>query len=326
MSNVITVVEHVGGELKGATLAAIAVGRQAAAATGGKPLLLVIGGAVDGVAAKAAAYGDVLVASGAHLERYRAECWAPVIAAAAKEHDARLVIATATAMGKDVLPRAAALAGAGMASEISGFDAVEGDVVRVKRPMWAGNVIGVVEIDGPLAFLTVRATEFDPAAPADAPGSVTAFATSPGEHADRTTVAGFDAAASGGRPDPTEAKVVVAGGRGLKSADGFKLLERLADLLGAGIGATRAAVDAGWVPNDWQIGQTGKVVAPDLYIAIGLSGAIQHLAGMKASKVIVAINKDPEAPIFQVADYGLVADLFQVVPELIEKLAARKAG
>jgi len=326
MSNVITVVEHVGGELKGATLAAVAVGRQAAEAAGGKPLLLVIGDDVDGVAEKAAAYGDVLVAKGSHLAPYRAENWAPIIAGAVKEHGARVVVATATAMGKDVLPRAAALADAGMASEVSAFVSIDGDAVRVKRPMWAGNVIGVVEIGGPVAFLTVRATEFDPAAPADAAGSITAQAADAGAHADRTSVVGFDAASSGGRPDPTEAKVVVAGGRGLKTEENFKLLEQLTDLLDGGIGATRAAVDAGWVPNDWQIGQTGKVVAPDLYFAVGLSGAIQHLAGMKGSKVIVAINKDPEAPIVQVADYGLVADLFQAVPELIEKLKAHLAG
>ena len=323
MSNVISVVEHAGGELKGATLASITAARQAAAATGGKVLLLVVGDDVDGVAEKAAAYGDVLVAKGAHLSPPTAEAWAPVIAAAAAEHGARVVCATATALGKDVLPRAAALADAGMASEISDFVAVEGDVVRIKRPMWAGNVIGVVEVSGPLAFLTVRATEFDAAEPAGG-GAVTELAVAAGEG--RTTYVGFDAASTGGRPDPTEAKVVVAGGRGVKSAEHFKMLEQLTDLLDGGIGATRAAVDAGWVPNDWQIGQTGKVVAPDLYFAIGLSGAIQHLAGMKGSKVIVAINKDPEAPIVQVADYGLVADQFQAVPELLEKLKVHQAG
>jgi len=325
MSNVITVVEHAAGELKGATLASITVARQAAAATGGKVLLLVLGDDVDGVADKAAAYGDVLVARGGHLSPPKAETWAPVIAGAAAEHGARVVLATATALGKDVLPRAAALAGAGMASEISDLSAVEGDVVRVKRPMWAGNVIGVVEVSGPLAFLTVRATEFDAAEPAGG-GAITEVAAEAGPTADRTTHVGFEAASTGGRPDPTEAKVVVAGGRGLKSADHFKMLEKLTDLLDGGIGATRAAVDAGWVPNDWQIGQTGKVVAPDLYIAVGLSGAIQHLAGMKGSKVIVAINKDPEAPIIQVADYGLVADLFQAVPELLEKIQVHQAG
>ncbi|MBN2358742.1 MAG: electron transfer flavoprotein subunit alpha/FixB family protein, partial [Deltaproteobacteria bacterium] len=237
----------------------------------------------------------------------------------AKASGASHVVACATTTGKDTLPRVAARLDAGMASDISGV--VDGKTYR--RPMWAGSVIGVVEIATPVQVLTVRGTEFAPAAPVAGAAAVETFAADPGTS--RMRFVRFDATKSE-RPDLAEARVVISGGRGLKGPEGFKeMIEPLADLFGAAIGATRAVVDAGWAPNDLQVGQTGKVVAPDLYLAIGLSGAIQHVAGMKGSKVIVAINKDEEAPIFGVADYGLVADLFKAVPELVEEIKKARA-
>jgi len=226
--------------------------------------------------------------------------------------------AAATAYGKDVLPRAAALLEAGMATEVLGFGG-EGAAVTFRRPMWAGNVLAEVEIATAVKAFTVRPTEFPASAPDgagvvhDAPVAVDAGAL-------QTKHVSFEEVKSA-RPELTEARVVVSGGRGTKGD--FKPVEALADAIGAAVGATRAAVDAGWVPNDCQVGQTGKIVAPELYVAAGISGAIQHLAGMKGSKVIVAINKDAEAPVFQIADYGLVGDLFKVLPELGEKVRSR---
>ncbi len=319
MGVILTLVEHSDGQLRAASLSAVAAAREAAAASGDAVLLLVLGGDDAPAAAQAAsAYGDGLVASDASLAAATAEAWAPVIAGLAKERGARVVMGTATSVGKDVLPRAAALLDAGMASDISAVVALDGSVLRVKRPMWAGNVVGVTEISGAIAVASVRATEFDAAPAAANAGAVTAAAATAGPQA--TSIVGFQSAGGGSRPDPTEARVVCAGGRGFKNGENFSLLEQLCDSLGAGIGASRAACDAGWVPNDWQIGQTGKVVAPDLYFAVGISGAIQHLAGMKGSKVIVAINTNPEAPIFEVADYGLVQDLFKAIPEFVGKI------
>ena len=321
MATILTLVEHAGGQVRPASLPAITAAREASAASGGAVKLLLLGGADDRAAAEAAAaYGDVLFATGPGLDSGAADALAPTIAHVARECGARLVLGSATSQGKDTLPRVAALLDAGMASDISEVLGLDASILKVRRPMWAGNVIGVTEVSGAVAVATVRATEFDAAAPAATAAAVTSVSTGDGEHAQRTTVVGFEGGGGGSRPDPTEAKVVCAGGRGFKNEENFSLLEQLCDALGAGIGASRAACDAGWVPNDWQIGQTGKVVAPDLYFAIGISGAIQHLAGMKGSKVIVAINTNPEAPIFEVADYGLVQDLFKAVPEFIEKL------
>jgi electron transfer flavoprotein alpha subunit len=207
-----------------------------------------------------------------------------------------------------------------MATEVLGFGG-DGAAVTFRRPMWAGNVLAEVEIATAVKVFTVRATEFASAAKAAAPGAVTPVAVDADPAAARTRYVGFREVKSE-RPELTEARVVVAGGRGTKGD--FKAVEGLADALGAAVGASRAAVDAGWVPNDWQVGQTGKVVAPELYVAAGISGAIQHLAGMKGARVIVAVNKDPDAPIFAIADYGLVADLFQALPTLTEKVKASR--
>ena len=248
-----------------------------------------------------------------------AQPYGKVVADAAGTLGATHVWAAATVAGKDFMPRVATRLGAAMASDIQEVI----DEKTFKRPMWAGNVIGTVELTTETKVITVRTTEFAPAE-AGAAGAVNAIAVDPGETTMRYV--GFDGVQSE-RPELSEASVVVSGGRGVKGPEGFKdLIEPLADSLEAAIGASRAVCDAGWVPNDWQVGQTGKVVAPELYIAVGISGAIQHVAGMKGSKTIVAINKDPEAPIFQVADYGLVADAFKTVPELIEGIKAAKAS
>ncbi|MCB9646925.1 MAG: electron transfer flavoprotein subunit alpha/FixB family protein [Deltaproteobacteria bacterium] len=316
MSNVLVVAEVVGGAVTKATLTSVTFAREAAKRTGGQVHGLVIGQGVGAAATELAKYvSTVHVADDAALKNPIAEAYAQVVKAAAEAAGATVIAMGATAHGKDVMPRAAALMGAGMASDVTGF---AGDGWGVKRPVQAGNVIATVEVTTDKKVFTTRPTEFEAAAEAGAAGAVSALSVSVGGL--KTQFVSFDAVKSE-RPQLTEASVVVSGGRGLKEADNFhKIMEPLADKLGAAIGASRAVVDAGWVPNDMQVGQTGKVVAPNLYIAVGISGAIQHVAGMKGSKTIVAINKDPEAPIFQVADYGLVADLFKAVPELLEKL------
>jgi electron transfer flavoprotein alpha subunit len=322
MSNVLIVAEQSGGHLRKATLHAIAAGQALAGRTGGTVHVALLGKGVGGIAAEIAAHGvTVHAADAAGLEHYVAEAFAPVVAEIAKGAGATYVGAAATAFGKDLVPRVAARLGAATATEILGFGGA-GPAVTFVRPMWAGNVLAEVELATPVKAFTVRPTEF-PAAPKGAAGEVKAASASVDPASLPARFVEFKEVKSE-RPELTEARVVVAGGRGTKGD--FKELEGLADDLGAALGASRAAVDAGWVPNDWQVGQTGKVVAPELYVAAGISGAIQHLAGMKGSRVIVAINKDPEAPIFQLADYGLVADLFKAVPELREKIKAGKGS
>jgi electron transfer flavoprotein alpha subunit len=319
MTNVLIVAEQTGGALRKATLHAIAAGRELARRTGGKLHVALLGNGVRPLADELARHGaEVHVADAASLAHPLAEAHAPVIAAAARAAQAGYVGAAATAFGKDLLPRVAALLEAGMATEVLGFGGA-GPAVTFRRPMWAGNVLAEVEIATPVKAFTVRATEFAASAP-DASGTVRDLAAAVPASLGTRYVA-FEEVKSA-RPELTEARVVVAGGRGTKGD--FKSVEALADELGAAVGASRAAVDAGWVPNDWQVGQTGKVVAPELYVAAGISGAIQHLAGMKGSKVIVAVNKDPDAPIFQIADYGLVADLFKVLPELAGRVKASR--
>jgi electron transfer flavoprotein alpha subunit len=316
MSNVLIVAEQSGGAIRKATLHAISAGRELARRTGGKLQLAVLGKGIGAVADELAAYGaDVHAADAPVLEHPLAESYGPPIAEIARAAQATYIGAAATAFGKDLLPRVAARLEAGMATEVLGFGG-EGSEVTFRRPMWAGNVLAEVEIATAVKVFTVRATEF-PAAAKEGKGAVTAASVAVDPAALRTRYVGFKEVKSA-RPELTEARVVVAGGRGTKGD--FKPIEALADELNAAVGASRAAVDAGWVPNDWQVGQTGKVVAPELYVAAGISGAIQHLAGMKSSKVIVAVNKDPDAPIFQLADYGLVADLFKALPELVGKV------
>jgi electron transfer flavoprotein alpha subunit len=318
--DVLIVAEHAQGHLRKATLHALAAGRELASRTGGKVHVILLGKGVASLAEELAAYGaDVHVADAPVLEHALAEAYAPVIADVAKEVGATFVGAAATAFGKDVLPRVAARLGAGMATEVLSFGG-DGPRVTFRRPMWAGNVLAEVDIASAVKVFTVRATEFAAAAK-EGKGTVSSVAVSFDIAALKTRHVGFQEVKSE-RPELTEARAVVAGGRGTKGD--FQPIEALADLLGAAIGASRAAVDAGWASNDWQVGQTGKVVAPELYVAAGISGAIQHLAGMKGSKVIVAVNKDPEAPIFQIADYGIVGDLFKVLPELAANVKASR--
>ncbi len=314
MNNVLVVAEQLGGTLKKATLSAVKAGRQLAQRSGGKLHVLVLGKGAQGAAAEVASYGpdQVYLAEHELLEHPLAEPYAQVISQAAKQLEAAYVVAAATAVGKDVLPRAAARLGAGLATDVLAFTG-EGTDVTFRRPMWAGAVLAEVKIATPVKALTVRPTEFGTAEKGAGAAPVQPFAAQIDAAAIKTKFLALEQVKSA-RPELTEARIVVSGGRGTKGD--FKPIESLADALGAAVGASRAACDAGWVPNDYQVGQTGKTVAPELYIAAGISGAIQHLAGMKNSKVIVAINKDPEAPIFQVADYGLVGDLFKALPEL----------
>ncbi|HEY1584785.1 MAG TPA: electron transfer flavoprotein subunit alpha/FixB family protein [Polyangia bacterium] len=322
MSNVLVVIETQDGHLRTASLPAVTFGKQMASSTGGKLSLLVVGAGVDGVAAEATKYGaaDVLVADHPGLKNYLAETYAPIVAKAAKDKGASVVAATSTSTGKDLMPRVAALLDAGLVSDLI---AIVGPT-SFKRPMMAGNIIATVEVATPIVCATVRQTEFKPAEAAGAASPVSKLDATAASDT-RAEFIGVQASKSE-RPELTEAKIVVSGGRGMKEGKNFEQVAALADLLGGAMGASRAACDAGMVPNDLQVGQTGKVVAPQLYIAIAISGAIQHLAGMKGSKTIVAINKDPEAPIFQVADYGLVTTWEQAIPALMEEIKKLKAA
>ncbi len=320
MANVLLVAEQVQGKLRRSTLSALTAAREVARRTGGAVSALVAGHGVGAAADELAAHGvDVRLADAPVLQHTLAESYAPVLADAVAAAGATWIVVAATTFGKDLLPRAAARIGAGVATDVVSL-AGEGAAVLLRRPMWAGNVLAEVEIVTPVKAISVRPTEFAPAA-RTGQGAVSPMPVGVDPAALRTRFVELQELKSE-RPDLGDARVVVAGGRGTKGD--FEVVGALADELGGAIGASRAAVDAGWVPNDWQVGQTGKVVAPDLYIAAGISGAIQHVAGMKGSKVIVAINKDPEAPIFQVADYGLVGDLFKVLPELQAGIKAGK--
>ncbi len=262
-------------------------------------------------AARVPGVAKVLLAEAPELAHGLPENLAPLIADLGKSYG--YIVAAATSAGKSVMPRVAALLDVQQVSEILSVEGPD----TFTRPIYAGNAIATVQSSDPIKVLTVRGTAFDPA-PAEGGAAEIETIASTGD----TGLSKFigQELSKSERPELTSARRVISGGRGMQNGDNFKLLEAVADKIGAAIGASRAAVDAGFVPNDYQVGQTGKIVAPDLYIAVGISGAIQHLAGMKDSKVIVAINKDSEAPIFQVADYGLVGDLFKIMPELAEKL------
>ena len=321
MGNVLVLADYAQGQLKKGTYSVIAAARAVAAARGGGFDLLAVGNGVSGTVGPLAGYGagKIYTVEGPGFENYSAQAWASAIAEVATAGGHTVVMSAASAVGKDCMPRVAVKLEAGMASDISSL----GDGGTYIRPMWAGNVLGEVEITTANHVVTVRVAEFDTAAEAGGASPVEAFTTSFDVGALKQRVVEFKPTVSD-RPDLAEAAVVIAGGRGLKSLENFKLVEDLADLLGGAVGATRAAVDAEFIHNDYQIGQTGKIVAPDLYMGFGISGAIQHLAGMKNARVIVAVNKDEEAPIFSVADYGMVADLFKVLPELLERLKALK--
>lgn len=305
----LVIAEHDNTTLKPATLAAIT-----AAGHFGDVSVLVAGNGcrpVADAAARVAGVAKVLMAEAPIYEHQLAEPLAPLIAGLAPAYTH--VLAPATANGKNVMPRVAALLDVAMLSDISGVESADTFV----RPIYAGSALATVQSADPIKVITVRATAFEKAAETGGSGVVETVSTGTDPGLSRFV---GQTLTKTERPELTSARVVISGGRGMQSGENFKLLEAVADKLGAAIGASRAAVDAGFVPNDYQVGQTGKVVAPELYVAVGISGAIQHLAGMKDSRVIVAINKDEEAPIFQVADYGLVADLFQALPELAAEL------
>ncbi len=319
MGNVIAYCEFVGENLRSNALANISFAREAAQAHGGDVVALLVGkGAQAASAAACKLAKKVVVVDDDRLENYLAETFAPIVLRVAKDQGASVISATATAVGKDLLPRIAGLADAGMASDVAGLVAKN----QFKRPILAGNAYSTVEVTTDLICVTPRQSEFEPATELDAPGE--AITAEAGElDAMGAEFVRLDSTTSD-RPDLNDADVVIAGGRGMGNGENFKQLEELADLLSAAMGASRAATDAGYVPADWQVGQTGKIVAPNLYIAVAISGAIQHLAGMKGSKTIVAINKNPEAPIFEVADYGLVAKWEDALPELIAAVKSHK--
>jgi electron transfer flavoprotein alpha subunit len=308
--SILVIAEHDNQALNAATRNAVT----AASEIGGDITVLVAGEncvAVADAAAAVAGVGKVLLADNAVYGHQLAENMALLVAELGKDYSH--ILAAATTTGKNFLPRVAALLDVGQISEIIAVDSAD----TFQRPIYAGNVIATVQSSDPIKVITVRGTAFDAAA---AEGGSAAVESVDAVHdAGVSSFVGEEIAKSD-RPDLTAASIVISGGRGMQNGDNFEMLYELADKLGAAVGASRAAVDAGFVPNDMQVGQTGKIVAPDLYVAIGISGAIQHLAGMKDSKVIVAINKDEDAPIFQVADYGLVADLFDAVPQLNQQL------
>ena len=305
----LVIAEHDNGSLKASTAHTIT----AAARCSDEIHVLIAGQACDAAAAAAAqlaGVSKVLVAEGEQFANGLAENVAEQALALAASYTH--ILAPATAYGKNILPRVAARLDVGQISEITKVESPD----TFERPIYAGNAIATVQSVDAIKVITVRATGFD-AAPVGGNAAIEKISAV----ADAGTSAFVSRElAKSDRPELTAAKVIVSGGRGMGSAENFAILEPLADKLGAAMGASRAAVDAGYVPNDWQVGQTGKIVAPQLYIAVGISGAIQHLAGMKDSKTIVAINKDPEAPIFSVADYGLVGDLFEAVPALVKEL------
>ncbi|MEM6710413.1 MAG: FAD-binding protein [Pseudomonadota bacterium] len=303
--SILVVAEHDNAVLKAPTRVAVA----AAQAVGGDIDILVAGSGCAAVAEAAAAVAGVskaLLADNPAYEHQGAENLGALVADLGKGYSHIIVPHTTT--GKNFLPRVAALLDVAQVSDIVGVVAAD----TFKRPIYAGNAIATVKANDAIKVVSVRGTAYDPVAETGGSGAVEAIDAV--HELGLSTFVGEELAVSE-RPELTSASVIISGGRGMQNGDNFKLLEGIADKLGAAIGASRAAVDAGFVPNDMQVGQTGKIVAPDLYIAVGISGAIQHLAGMKDSKVIVAINKDEDAPIFQVADYGLVADLFQALPE-----------
>lgn len=306
----LVIAEHDNASLKASTLHTVT----AAAQAGGEVHVLVAGanaGAAAAAAAQIAGVAKVIHADAAYFADGLAENIAEQALAIAGSYSH--ILAPATAYGKNILPRVAAKLDVAQISEITKVDAPD----TFERPIYAGNAIATVQSLDKIKVITVRATGFDAAAATGGAAAVETVAAV--ADSGKSAFVGREVAKSD-RPELTAAKVIVSGGRGMGSGEAFKILEPLADKLNAAMGASRAAVDAGYVPNDWQVGQTGKIVAPNLYIAVGISGAIQHLAGMKDSKTIVAINKDPEAPIFSVADYGIVGDLFEVVPQLVSEL------
>ena len=323
-TNILVLAEHDHGQLKQATLSAVAFAAKVIAEAGGTFDILVIGHQLSVTAEALIHYGaaTVLVADHVRLEHPLADKYAQVISGIVQARGVTMVVGSASTFSKDILPRAAALVDSGMLSDVIDVRK-DGASWVFRRVMFAGNVIATVQLDGPVKFLTVRAAAFTHPSKQGPSSPLENITIEADQLPSLSGYVGREAKLAG-RPDSTEAQVVVSGGRGIKSAEDFeRLIGGLADALGGAVGSSRALVDAGVTPNSLQVGQTGKIVAPSLYIAVGISGAIQHLAGMKDTKVIVAINKDAEAPIFEIADFGLVADIYEAVPQLIAKLNAR---
>lgn len=318
--SILVYVEQRDGAIRSVSREALGEAKRLSATLGGPVTAVYCGASDTGLADLGEAGADrVLVARHDAFARYDGAGYAAAVVAAAKATAAKLVLFSASSLGKDLAPRVAAMLGVGLAGDCIALDASSGKLVA-KRPVMAGKALEKLAFPASPALATLRPKAFAPAAvESGKSAAVEALAFSYDASAPRAVVTAVTGA-TGGKPDLTESEVIVSGGRGLKGPEHFALIEQLADVLGATVGASRAVVDAGWRPHGDQVGQTGKTVSPKLYVAIGISGAIQHLAGMSSSRCIVAINKDPEAPIFKVADYGLVGDLFEVVPALTEAI------
>jgi len=313
--------EHDGRTMRRGSLSAIRFARDVASATGGTVVGLALGDGMDDVAADIARYVPVLVADDPALGHVIAGPHASLVANTVANDDFDMVVGAATSAGKDVLGRVGGLLGGFMASDVVGHEISEGDLL-LRRPMFAGSAIATVRLCGGPRVVTIRDSSYEPGEPAAEPGVITSLVVDTGSLPGGVRVTDSPDETAG-RPDVTEARIVVSGGRAWKTSDDFENhVGTLADLLGGAAGSSRALVDSGITPNELQVGQTGKIVAPELYLALGISGAIQHLAGMRNSKVIAAINEDRDAPIFQVSNYGIVGDVYEVVPQLIDKLKA----
>lgn len=319
----LVIAEHDGQSLRSASLSSLAFAKSVAAATGGDAAWLVLGHGINGVATEAARYAKVIAVDSPALEHPMAEPYARAIANVVRERQVELVCAAASTFAKDILPRAAAQLGGLMASDVVRHELVEGQLL-LDSPQFAGAVTATIRLIGSPKVVTVRASAYPAAVAEAAASSIEKVELDAGTLRCRGRYGGLKSKKTA-RPDVTEARVVVSGGRAFRNSEDFEqLVGRLADALCGAAGSSRALVDAGITPNELQVGQTGKIVAPELYVALGISGAVQHLAGMKNSRTIVAINSDPDAPIFDVADYGLVGDVYTLVPQLIEKLENRK--
>lgn len=319
---ILVVVEHDGARVRAGSRNAAGAALDLASQTGGRVELLVLGDSLDQVASDAATLAPVVVADHPTLSQPTADRYAHLIAAVARTRHADIVLAASTTFARDILPRAAALLDGAMASDVTACW-LEGGRLLLQRPVYAGAATATLTLEGSPAVITVRASSFRPPAPALPPHPVEHWAVDPAALPGQIEFLSREACASD-RPELTEARIVISGGRVFRDRGEYEAhVGRLADVLGGAVGCTRALVDAGVMPNDSQVGQTGKVVSPELYVALGISGAVQHLAGMKGSRVVVAVNIDPEAPMFSAANYGLVGDVRQIVPELIERLAPR---
>ncbi len=318
---ILVIVEHDGKTVRAGSDSALGFAKTVAEQTDGSVECLVLGDQIQSVVERMASYAPVLQAESPALVHPIADRFAKVIAEVAAERGAELVVAASTTFAKDVVGRAAGLLGGAMASDVVGHEFRDGQLL-LRRPMFAGSVTATVALQGSPQIVTIRPAAYERAEPAEAAFEITPIAVQEDALPDSIHFVQVDSTTSH-RPDVTEARVVVSGGRAFKNSEDYeRLVGTLADRLGGAAGSSRALVDAGITPNELQVGQTGKIVAPELYIALGISGAVQHLAGMKNSKVVVAVNQDPEAPIFEVADYGLVGDVYELVPQMIEKIHA----